>query len=588
MTQVPLTPTPSSGHVSPTSGVPRLPDLVGLTEAPVPDFFEWKGDKYATLKEAIDVSAKDMGVPQNLSDWMQEVIQVIAHQDVRTTYNVLNTKIDVHKKQMEEHVNDAYNTAIAGTLQQLADADILLIEQGKKITTLEKENNLLRVDLNVLNNNQANARKAIQQAHTLATGVVATNVQLQHELGKLNIEILQLRTAASQHTLQQPIPSVAVPISAQPAPATAVPQPPPPPPSQAPIFPPPAQQPTSVFPAPVWLPSLVAPSTSAPTIPPATAGTSTGSQVCIKAEPPKYGGNTKTLTFENWLQQFQIWAHMSNVTADSQLVLSAAMFLEGPPRNMVNDLCDLALAGNPLATWNTFVLRLSAIYKTVEVQKEAQDQIQAASNKSWKRISQFISAITPHIINSGFKDADIIYRISQLLSDCVRTAMAGRGSHTAPKDWRSYCNWIIEIENDVFLTQSVPKGKAHDEMDVDTIKTKKEVTPLSWEQKQWIGANKCFLCGGKCPLKNERCKTVMEKYKGKWFDPADIRKAIQDGKDKGKSTQVRVADGQETAEPSAPYTVAQIQEALQHLAQAREVEELNAAHISESGFASTL
>ena len=69
-----------------------------------------------------------------------------------------------------------------------------------------------------------------------------------------------------------------------------------------------------------------------------------------------------------------------------------------------------------------------------------------ASKRKYSSINKYISAISPYVVDSGFKDADLIHQVEQKLTHDMRLVSAS-ADPGPPKTWAAYQDWIIKREN---------------------------------------------------------------------------------------------------------------------------------------------
>jgi hypothetical protein len=497
-----------SVHPSPAPGPSTRPRLQVWEHATT---YKFNGQQYS-LDKMICLSAASHHVGPELAQWVKDVIRETTRVELSHTYNVL-AQVHYNHTDKYEPLVDSMATKIKEIHKGAAQRFHEIGQDTEKI----KRNMNTYLQLNEICCKEiADLRRDFD---ALYANMQATT-QAMNLLSRQNIELRQ-----KIHDLEnRPVPAPVVYNA--PAPVFApVPGPAPGAPT-APVTPAPAAQP--------------------PTVPTA--------RLCT-ADAPKYSGNDKKQTLEQWLLQLGVWMRVNQILLDEQRVATAIMQLEGGAAEYAHDYLERAAGGLPLGTWIDFVRFMQIGYRDMAPARRAQELLEAHCAKRHDSMTKFAEEFRSLAQKSGYSDVELIRRIDEQRSHRLRNIMiSAELGHpgSLPTTWPAYLDHVLGIEARIrdmssttcTRTQGGSSSKPADSMDVDAVrKEEQERKPLNAEQRKWYDKSMCVYCGKHKPKFGTPCKNP--KYKGR-FEIPKRRKA--------EKTKTRVVDSQDTDSPDSQST----------------------------------
>jgi archaellum component FlaC len=313
---------------------------------PLDSAYHWNDQTYTTLEDVVIASSRTFGVSDNLLQWLNVVIREFTRCNVVVGYNALGDRIQSMDARIAE-LNNEFKTAVHGRFdgitKHLASVQNMLENSIKalhnRVDHLSKRVNEHTKDMDAINDNvrklHRNLKAFTQDNLAMRQELATTCAQLQNAHTVIAKLQNKLKTARVElylgQNFDQPTPALLAwntDWPAEPAvnwnnawgmPAGFQPQVPPPAAPVAPQY----VQPTFQA-APVFAPAPVAP--TAPVAPVAAPSLHT----CLpRMDVPKFSGNTKDQTLEDWVMKVHVYFWHQKVTNDKDCITIALMALEG-------------------------------------------------------------------------------------------------------------------------------------------------------------------------------------------------------------------------------------------------------------------
>jgi hypothetical protein len=308
--------------------------------------YHWNNQTYATLEDVVIASGRTFGVSDNLSQWLNVVIREFTRRDVVVGYNALGDRIQAMDTCIAELINE-FETAVYGrfdgftehvaSVQNMAENAAQMAHSW--IDCLDKRVEEHTKDMDAIDDNVRklhwNLKAFTQDNSAMRSELANTHAQLQHAHTVIAELQDKLKTAKVEAYLGPNFDCPAPPPQntdwptepcvdwndAWGMPAGFQPQVPPLVAPTAPQYVQPTFQAAQVF-----APALVAP--AAPVAPVAAPS----SHTCLpRMDVPKFSGNTKDQTLEDWVMKMHVYFHHQKVTNNEDRITIALMALEGHP-----------------------------------------------------------------------------------------------------------------------------------------------------------------------------------------------------------------------------------------------------------------
>jgi hypothetical protein len=326
---------PSTRHASraPTPFVPE----------PLDSAYHWNDQTYATLEDVVIASGRTFGVSDNLSQWLNVVIREFTRCDVVVGYNALGDRIQAMDTRIAESMNE-FETAVYGRFDGFTEhiASVQNMSENaaqtahSRIDRLDKRVEEHTEDMDAIDENMRklhrNLKAFTQDNLAMRSELANTRAQLQHAhtvIAKLQDK---LKTAKVEAYLGPNFDCPATPWNtdwpteprvgwndAWGMPAGFQPQVPPPAAPAAPQYVQPTFQAAPVF--------ALAP--VAPAVPLAPVAAPSSHTRLPRMDVPKFSGNTKDQTLEDWVMKMHVYFRHQKVTNDEDRITIALMALEG-------------------------------------------------------------------------------------------------------------------------------------------------------------------------------------------------------------------------------------------------------------------
>ncbi|KZT00537.1 uncharacterized protein LAESUDRAFT_764532 [Laetiporus sulphureus 93-53] len=255
-----------------------------------------------------------------------------------------------------------------------------------------------------------------------------------------------------------------------------------------------------------------------------TSGTVQSHKPRIKiAEPPHYSGKG---SLEDWLQQLGIWMRWNEINDDEHKITTALLHLEGGAFTYMSEYVTRAAARQALGTWEDFVNILKVNYRTLDLDKDAQQHLKDICGKTYPTMVSFAEQFRQWATRTNLGHTALIGYIAEHRSKDVRQAMVTRDSLgiSDPITWPEYLNLCLQLESKfradkagqcrtvTTSSSSAPRApKDPNAMVVDRVST------LTKEQEGWLEKKLCVRCGKHPFVFKQRCPDP--KYKGKFKMP---------------------------------------------------------------------
>jgi hypothetical protein len=166
-------------------------------------------------------------------------------------------------------------------------------------------------------------------------------------------------------------------------------------------------------------------------------------------EPPKFSGDIKTLSLEDWRRQMIAWLGHNNVTDAKQRIEFTLYFLQGGTRAFMEKYYNAAEKGIPLGTFEEFMTELERGYRNLAPEKEAQEALDKIDRKHYSSIVSFAADFRSAAIRSKYSDSELIHCIEKKfnkdLTLLITTARISQNSNV-PTSWTSFLDYALNIE----------------------------------------------------------------------------------------------------------------------------------------------
>ena len=153
----------------------------------VPPTWEWEGEQYDTLEEAVAAAGETHNIHSKYSTWVSGVIQSFINRDVAQVYNRLGDKMYEHKN-MQAEINETI-TATFGRLQD-------------RIDTLENENKVLWNDIGIALSNNLAITEGLREAKKNNDTLLQNQNTLLQGVRQLSQQITELKSQQGSSTQQ--------------------------------------------------------------------------------------------------------------------------------------------------------------------------------------------------------------------------------------------------------------------------------------------------------------------------------------------------------------------------------------------------
>jgi hypothetical protein len=130
-------------------------------------------------------------------------------------------------------------------------------------------------------------------------------------------------------------------------------------------------------------------------------------------EPPKFSGDIKTLSLEDWCRQMIAWLGHNNVTGAKQRIEFTLYFLQGGARAFMEKYYNAAEKGLPLGTFKEFMTELKRGYRNLAPEKEAQEVLDKIDRKHYSSIVSFAADFRSAAIWSKYSNSELIHCIEK-------------------------------------------------------------------------------------------------------------------------------------------------------------------------------
>jgi hypothetical protein len=576
---------PSTRHAS-CAPTPFIPE-------PLDSAYHWNDQTYATLEDVVIASGRTFGVSDNLSQWLNVVIREFTRRDVVVGYNTLGDRIQAMDTRIAESMNK-FETAVYGRFNGLTEhiASVQNISENSaqaahaRIDHLAKRIDKQTKDMDAIDENvrklHQNLKAFTQDNSAMRSELANTRAQLQH--AHMVIAELQdkLKTAKVEAYLGPNFNCPAPPPQnmdwpteprvdwndAWGMPAGFQPQVPPPAVPTAPQYVQPTFQPAPVF----------APAAPAVPLAPAAAPSLHTRLPCMDV--PKFSGNTKDQTLEDWVMKMHIYFCHQKVTNDEDRITIALMALEGHPHSYMQEY-SMAISKNlQLGTWAEFLSKLETGYKDLAPEKRAQQNLDKVDSKKYTDVRSFAEDFCIWAPKSGYSNVELIARIDRKRSERLVNVMTGAemaNPALAPSTWARYLDYVLQFETKLRENRNANGMQSHkdsDAMEVDAMRTftrpRGKEKELNNKQKKWAKAGLCFKCGKHPCLRGKPCRNPV--YKGFFKVPQEwLNLAKENEKKREKKKMVATMESQDADSPdrsspaTAPTNIASLQAQIQSM-----------------------
>jgi DNA polymerase III gamma/tau subunit len=553
---VQATPTPRRTHPS-TRHASRAP--TPFVPKPLNSAYHWNDQTYTTLEDVVIASGCTFGVSDNLSQWLNVVIREFTRRDVIVGYNALGDRIQAMDTRIAESMNE-FETAVYGRFDSFTEhiASVQNMSENaaqtahSRIDRLDKRVEEHTEDMDAIDENvrklHRNLKAFTQDNSAMRSELANTRAQLQHMHTVIAELQDKLKTAKVEAYLgpnfDRPAPpprNMDWPMEphvdwndAWGMPAGFQPQVPPLAAPMAPQY----VQPTFQA-APVFAPASVAP--AAPLAPVATPSSHTR---LPHMDVPKFSGNTKDQTLEDWVMKMHVYFRHQKVTNDEDRITIALMALEGHLHLYMQEY-SMAISKNlQLGTWAEFLSKLETGYKDLALEKRAQQNLDKVDSKKYTNVRSFAEDFRIWAPKSGYSNVELIARIDRKRSERLVNVMTGAkmaNPALAPSTWARYLDYVLQFETKLRKNRNANGMRSHkdlDAMEVNAMRTstrpRGEEKELNNKQKKWAKAGLCFKCGKHPRLRSKPCRNPV--YEGffkvpqEWLDLAKENKKKREKK----------------------------------------------------------
>jgi hypothetical protein len=562
---------------------------------PLDSAYHWNDQTYATLKDIVIASGCTFGISNNLSQWLNIVIKEFTHCNVVVGYNALGDRIQTMDTCIAESMNK-FKTAVYGHFNGLTEhiASVQNILENAVQTAHLQINNLAKridkhtEDMDAIDNNvqklHQNLKAFTQDNSDMRQELATTCAQLQNAHTVIAELQNKLKTARVESYLG---PNFDQPAAAPPAwntdwpaepavdwnsawgmPAGFQLQVPPPAASVVPQYVQPTFQPAPVF----------APAPVAPVVPPVPAAAPSLHTCLPRMDVPKFSGNTKDQTLEDWVMKMHVYFQHQKVTNDKDRITIVLMALKGHPHLYMQEY-SMAISKNlQLGTWAEDLSKLKTGYKDLALEKRAQQNLDKVDSKKYTDVCSFAKDFRIWAPKSSYLDVELIARIDHKHSERLVNVMTGAemaNPALAPMTWACYLDYVLQFETKLRKNQNANRmcsNKDSNAMEVDAMRTftrpRGEEKELNNKQKKWAKAGLCFKCGKHPCLCGKPCRNLV--YKGFFKVPQEWLDLAKENKKKRKKKKtVAMMESQDTNSPdhSSPATanIASLQAQIQSM-----------------------
>jgi hypothetical protein len=458
---VQATPTPHRTRLS-TRHTSRAP--TPFVPEPLNSTYHWNDQTYATLEDVVIASGCTFGVSDNLSQWLNVVIREFTCRDVIVGYNALGDCIQAMDARIAESTNE-FKTAVYGRFNGITEHLALVQNMSENsIRTLQdRVNHLARrieehtEDMDAIDDNvrklHQNLKAFTQDNSAMRQELATTWAQLQNAHTVIAELQNKLKTARVELYLGPDFDHPVLPPQntdwptepcvdwndAWGMPAGFQLQVPPPAAPTAPQY----VQPTFQT-APVFALAPVAP--IAPVAPVAAPSLHTR---LLRMDVPKFSGNTKDQTLEDWVMKMHMYFRHQKVTNDEDRITIALMALEGHPHLYMQEY-SMAISKNlQLGMWAEFLSKLETGYKDLAPEKRAQQNLDKVDSKKYTNVRSFAEDFRIWAPKSGYSNVELIARIDCKRLERLVNVMTGAemaNPALAPLTWACYldCHSFLE------------------------------------------------------------------------------------------------------------------------------------------------
>jgi hypothetical protein len=316
----------------------------------------------------------------------------------------------------------------------------------------------------------------------------------------------------------------------------------------------------------------------APVAPVAPAAAPSSHTRLPRMDVPKFSGNTKDQTLEDWVMKMHVYFQHQKVTNNEDRITIALMALEGHLHLYMQEY-SMAISKNlQLGTWAEFLSKLETGYKDLAPEKRAQQNLDKVDSKKYTNVCSFAEDFRIWAPKSGYSDVELIARIDRKRSERLVNVMTGAkmaNPALAPSTWARYLDYVLQFKTKLRENRNANGMRSHkdsDAMEVDAMRTftrpcgkEKE---LNNEQKKWVKAGLCFKCGKHPCLRGKPCHNPV--YEGffkvpqEWLDLAKENEKKHEKKKTVATMESQDADSSDRSPPAtAPANIASLQAQIQ-------------------------
>ncbi|KZT04561.1 uncharacterized protein LAESUDRAFT_760865 [Laetiporus sulphureus 93-53] len=203
---------------------------------------------------------------------------------------------------------------------------------------------------------------------------------------------------------------------------------------------------------------------------------------------------------EDWLQQLGIWMRWNEINDDEHKITTALLHLEGGAFTYMSEYATKAAARQALGTWEDFVNILKVNYRTLDLDKDAQQHLKDICSKTYPTMVSFTEQFQQWATKTNLGHTALIGYIAEHRSKDVRQAMVTRDSLgiSDPITWPEYLDLCLQLGSKFRADKAGQRGtvttssssapwalKDPNAMVVDRVST------LTKEQEGWLEKKLC-------------------------------------------------------------------------------------------------
>ena len=219
-------------------------------------------------------------------------------------------------------------------------------------------------------------------------------------------------------------------------------------------------------------------------------------------DPTKFKGG-KDETFEDWLNQINLWIAHQRITDDRQKMVIALGAIEGPPAKFMSDYYEKVSTGQNMGTWVDFLNQLKATYGNKDKVRGANDELENLFRDKHLASSNFLTFMSQvralaKIGTLAQNEEYMITKLREVIPTSMRQTLAGYEIDKNVTSWEAFADTLLKLykllypdkaKEVIFKKNTASSG---DSMEVDKVSKKEKTRAVTTKSKtgKWCDHHK--------------------------------------------------------------------------------------------------